>query len=253
MDSLTRYKRKIHSGKLTVFSQILSAIISLVIGLGILKLLLLWIETWNLPLSSDNQEILRFIGFMSVFGLLIMIGVVTAMQFENALDAEAVFKLSLRAAFWAGVFLGAWAVLFLFIVGPSWPLFLAEVVFLLNLSGSYGVIVGAVQAARLNIERFDPDEHRWLMTNATSLQAAKLGILPYREQVVAIWGGIFALVLLLFFIGVPIVSWEYTPEPGGTLLLILAMVVLFLFLLARSIDFLILPQLQTTSGEVEIL
>ncbi|MCB8968129.1 MAG: hypothetical protein H6660_14690 [Ardenticatenaceae bacterium] len=249
MDSLTRYKRKIHSGKLTVFSQILSAIISLVIGLGILKLLLVWIETWNLPLSSDNQEGLRFIGFMSVFGLLIMIGVVTAMQFENALDAEAVFKLSLRAAFWAGVFLGAWAVLFLFIAEPSWPLFLTEVVFLLSLFGSYGVIVGAVQAARLNIERFDPDKQRWLMTNAASLQAAKLGILPYREQVLVIWQQIFAFGLLIFSILILIFSINYGDELIS-LVFGMGMIVLSLFLLVRMREFATDSQFITIEGTV---
>jgi hypothetical protein len=244
------------SARKTIFGQAVSGLVSLVVGGSIIALLAFLSNKLEL-FYSDSSRHYFFIGpLVSTLGLLIGVPYVIWKQFNEALNPDESFRVSMQT-----LVLGCSFVLvisLIFIVPPlllkDWAWFLIVLLELTVLTLSFisiSYITGLVQARRLKLEAFDPEKHRVLISNQTSVAACKSGILPYQARVSGFWRAAAAVLFALGFIGLTIfVVSGGSPDSRIPFLVTVGLSLMGIFRIIEVIDFLKSPQIRSIEGVV---
>jgi hypothetical protein len=170
----------------TATSQLITMIISLLVGISIIASFMVWTRQWNIHYSDGST--LGFTlgaGFSGIALLVLTIGI-NLSQFENALTVSEVFHLGIAYSFVAIKIMSipavALNVLFLIAAG-SFVGFVIEIFGTVALLFILGAVIGGIHAASLVVRGFDATKHVILISNDSDIEASKMGKLPYRQQV----------------------------------------------------------------------
>lgn len=202
----------------TIIRQIITGIISFIIGLGIVRLFHILANNTELyrPDGSRHDFWLgTFVGYLGVIGLVVYI---SKSQFEE--------PTSLSGSFFKGITFGfGWMLLAVFgvivflmipIFAGEWSDFsiilsLSEIVYVMILFPLLGAIFGTIQAASQHIGGVDYAREENLVSNEANVEACKAGVLPYSVRVRHFWAIaaiVFGSLLLLPIPIVPLVQGE---------------------------------------------
>lgn len=203
--AILKLKRAEYSARRSIVRQLLAGLAGLLFGGFFIYILTLWANSWNVSYADGSDPILGLTGYMfGSMALLFTIGYVTYDQFMEKLQANDVYRLSVKTTFYVGIFVLGFNLIGV-LLSPTFKLFFSTILYNSLLFLGFGQIIGGIQMMALKLEPFDPENHIQLTSNKADLNACKLGILPYRQQVQAFWfstisfmfGGLFIFFLII--------------------------------------------------------
>ena len=243
-----------HSIK-TIFRQIITGIVSLIIGLGIVRLFHILANNIELywPDGSRHDFFLgTFVGYLGVIGLVVYL---SKSQFEEPASSS--------GSFFVGITFGlGWMLLAVFgvvvflmipIISGDWPGFsiiISEIVYVIILFPLLGVIFGIIQAASQHIGGVDYTREENLVSNEASVEACKAGILPYFARVRNFWTVVAIVFVSLLLLPIPIVPLVQGERSPLLFSLLFVLVTASVFLLKKNIDVMRNPQIEYVEGLV---
>jgi len=242
------FKKSTYSATGTIIGQFIAGVVSLALGLGFIYFMTKWSNSWDIYWSDGNKNDFLTGYFYGSFGLLALIIFIAWIHFDKVPKNSDLFRLSIKTSFYGGLAIATFVSLVMLLLDHNFILFLAEFIYDLTLAVSLGVIVGGVQVARIQIEKFDPVKHKWLMSNKADLYACQSDILPYRQQVYTFWLGFFAFVMVFLSIAIFMVAREDSNDTMLVLGIPLGLLLIFLFLFLKSIILLFSPDIQHIEG-----
>jgi hypothetical protein len=192
-----------HSAKTTIFWQLASGAICLILGGSIIYSLTLLANEIPIYWPEGDRHSFVVTAMASSLSLVFLVGYVIKKQFEESLTANDLFCFSIRYAFFTALYVALLYLLLivlgvLFGVWGGWLVVGADLLFVLTTIMTFGVAIGIVQVSRLKLEGFDHVKHEALTSNESDVQACRAGLLPYRSRVRAFWRVTFLVLLGLF-------------------------------------------------------
>jgi hypothetical protein len=240
-----------YSAKDTVLAQIAVAVTCLVLGSGLIGLFAVGASSLSAHLYAGARKDFTIEAALSGLGLVLLLIVMISWQFLEAVPVSRIFRLSVKVAFWGGVGYSVLALCFFLLTGTDFKYILLEIPFFLVLSILLGFVVGRTQAAYLRIQGFDSAEFARQVSSEADAQAAHLRTLSYRHRVRTIWGIIFSAFLVALLIGFMwFMAIAGSSEASLGLLLLIGLIALFAFGIARSLEFLSNPDIKSVEGQI---
>lgn len=197
--AILRLKRAEYSARRSIIRQLLAGLACLLFGGFFIFILTFWANSWDVSFADGSDPMFGLTGYMyGSIALLFTIGYVTYNQFTNKLQANDVYHLSVKTTFYFGIFVLGFSLIAV-ISSPTFKLFFSTILYNSLLFLGLGQIIGGIQMVALKLEPFDPENHIQLTGNKADLNACKLGILPYRQQVRSFWHSIISLAIGALF------------------------------------------------------
>ncbi len=234
----------------TIIKQLVTGLGCLLIGGGLISGLILWANTWGIQFSDGSGHDFWVTGWFGYVSLVFIVGLVTHLQFEEALTSQKVFWKSLKYS----IFPCALA-LFLFgsltLLSGEFDVLKGEIAIIVAIFGSIGLTVGSIQTLRLQLENFDPKEHRFLISNDVDVEACRKNLLSYRHKVVGFWR-VFWLVIscCLLVVALLLVITSQNSGWGVIALLLIGLLTFTGYATSQQLDFLQDRQFIKIDGEI---
>ncbi len=245
-----------HSIK-TIIRQIITGIISLIIGLGTVRLFQVLANNIELYWSDGSRHDFftgTFVGYLGVIGLVVYM---SKSQFEEPTSSSGSFFEGIRFGFgWmflAVLFVGGFMMFPIF--AGEWSDFsitiaIVEITYVIILFPLLGIIFGTIQTASQHIGGVDYDREENLVSNEASVEACKAGIVPYSARVRNFWTIVAIVFVSLLLLPIPIVPLVQGERSPLLFFLLIILVTASVFLLKKYTDVMRNPQIEYVEGSV---